>query len=431
MNLQSNLQIDGARLWDTLMETAQFGATAKGGLCRLTLSETDRQVRDWFAAQTSALGCELAVDDMGVMYARRPGQRDDIPPIALGSHLDTQPTGGKFDGTLGTLAALEVLRTLHYGGYQTFAPIEIINWTNEEGSRFAPALISSGVFAGAFEREWAASQKDRDGVTFGTALEAIGYRGRERCGDRKFSAFFELHIEQGPILEHEGVDIGVVTGVQGVRWFDCSFTGQDAHTGSTPMVGRRNALVGAARAVCAIDKIAHAHPPLARVTVGSLDLAPNSRNVVPGHVSFTIDMRHPSTQTLNEMEAEIETELKKIADDANLEVSIVKIWDQAPVEFNPQCIDIIRRAALNCGYSTREVVSGALHDAAYVSCVCPAAMIFVPCRGGISHNEAEFSSQEQCAKGAQVLLQAMLDYDAQLAESHGARSGPIRDRLHD
>lgn len=425
MNLQSNLRIDGARLWDTLMETAQFGATAKGGLCRLTLSETDRQVRDWFAAQASALGCELAVDDMGVMYTRRPGQRDDIPPIALGSHLDTQPTGGKFDGTLGTLAALEVLRTLHYGGYQTFAPIEIINWTNEEGSRFAPALISSGVFAGVFKREWAASREDRDGVTFGTALEAIGYRGPERCGDRKFSAFFELHIEQGPILEREGADIGVVTGVQGVRWFDCSFTGQDAHTGSTPMVGRRNALVGAARAVHAIDQIAHAHPPLARVTVGTLDVAPNSRNVIPGYVSFTIDMRHPSTQALDEMEAEIKAALNKIAEDANLEVSIAKIWDQAPIEFDTQCIDIIRRAASNCGYSTRDLFSGALHDAAYVSRVCPAAMIFVPCRDGISHNKEEFSSQEQCAKGAQVLLQTVLDYDGQLAESYGANRGSV------
>ncbi|HZP78146.1 MAG TPA: Zn-dependent hydrolase [Pseudolabrys sp.] len=411
----TNLTIDGERLWGTLMETAKFGGTAKGGINRLTLTEPDRQVRDWFKAQAQALGCTVGVDDMGVIYARRPGRNNDVPPIALGSHLDTQPTGGKFDGNLGTLGALEVLRTLHRAGYETYAPIEIVNWTNEEGSRFAPALIASGVFGGAFDRDWAKTRNDRAGVTFAQALKDIGYNGTERCGARKFSAFFELHIEQGPILEREDKEIGVVTGVQGVRWFECTFTGQDAHTGSTPMVGRRNALVGAAQAVTEVDRIARAHAPSAVGTVGLLEVTPNSRNVIPGRVFFSIDIRDPSLGVLDAMETEIRTALTRIAGELALDLAIERIWEQAPIPFDAGCMASIRRAVAACGYSARDITSGALHDAAYVSRVAPAAMIFIPCWKGISHNEEESSTQEQCAKGTQVLLQAVLDYDAQLA----------------
>ena len=265
-----NLAINPERLWDEIMETAKIGETAKGGICRLTLTDLDRQVRDWFKARATAFGCTVTVDDMGVMFARRPGQRDDLPPIAMGSHLDTQPTGGKFDGVLGVLSALEALRTMHEAGYETFAPIEVVNFTNEEGSRFAPAMIASGVFAKVFERDWAAAQKDRGGVTFGDALETIGYRGGERCGAHPLSAFFELHIEQGPILEEEDKEIGIVTDVQGMRWYECTLIGQEAHTGATPMRMRKNALVGAARMIEAIEAIAHRHAPLA---VGAVGLA--------------------------------------------------------------------------------------------------------------------------------------------------------------
>jgi N-carbamoyl-L-amino-acid hydrolase len=334
----------------------------------------------------------------------------------LGSHLDTQPTGGKFDGILGTLAALEVLRTLEASGYETYAPVEIVNWTNEEGSRFAPALIASGVFGGAFGRDWAYAQKDRDGTTFGDALATIGYKGPERCGSRKFSAFFELHIEQGPILEREDKDIGIVTGVQGVRWFDCTLTGRDSHAGTTPMAARRDALVGAARAVEAIDRIARSYPPLAVATVGVIEARPASRNVVPGEAYFSIDLRHPDDAMLETMEAEIRAALATVASDLKLDATLDRIWSQAPIPFHPRCIEAVRRAAGLCGLSAREIVSGALHDAAYVSRVAPAGMIFVPCKDGISHNEEEFSSQEQCARGAQVLLQAVLDFDRQLAE---------------
>ena len=412
-----NLVIDAERLWGELMETAAIGGTPKGGICRLTLSEHDRQVRDWFKARAEQLGCTVAIDDMGAMFARRPGQRP-VPPIAMGSHLDTQPTGGKFDGVLGVLGALEALRTLVEAGYETFAPIEVVNWTNEEGARFSPAMTSSGVFAGAFDRAWAVSRQDRSGETFGAALEAIGYRGTEPCGAHRLSAFFELHIEQGPILEAEVKDIGIVTGVQGMRWYEAKVTGQDAHTGATPMHLRKNALVGAARLVEKVDAIARAHSPLAVGTVGSLEVKPNSPNVVPGEVHFTVDFRHPEAAVLDSMERMLFAAVAEVCGTLRLEGTATKIWDQPPVAFDPQCIGAVREAAAQSGFSAREIVSGAGHDAAYVARVAPTAMIFVPCRDGISHNEAEFTSKEQCAAGAQVLLQAVLNYDRALAERH-------------
>jgi beta-ureidopropionase / N-carbamoyl-L-amino-acid hydrolase len=416
----SNLQTDAARLWDTLMETAAIGGTAKGGICRLTLTDLDGQVRAWFRRAAEAAGATVTVDDMGAMFARRPGQRSDVAPIAVGSHLDTQPTGGKFDGALGVLAALEVLRTLNDAGYETFAPIEVVNWTNEEGSRFTPPMAASGVFAGVFEKAWVSSRTDGDGVTFGAALEAIGARGAERCGDHPLSAFFELHIEQGPILEAEGLDIGAVTGVQGIRWFEVTITGQDAHTGATPMRLRKNALLGAARLVERVDAIAGAHPPLAVATVGSMRVKPNSPNVVPGEVFLTVDIRHPEPAVLEAMERELQAALGEACDPLGLAVASTRILDQPPVAFDARCVDAVRRAAQGAGLKVRDMVSGAGHDAAYVARVAPTAMIFVPCRGGISHNEAEFSSREQCAAGAQVLLQAVLEYDRWLAEQQGS-----------
>jgi N-carbamoyl-L-amino-acid hydrolase len=419
----SNLVADGERLWGTLMETAAIGGTPKGGICRLTLTEFDRTVRDWFRRAAEAAGCSVATDDMGVMFARRAGQRPDVPPIAIGSHLDTQPTGGKFDGALGVLAALEVVRTFEQAGYETFAPIEVVNWTNEEGSRFTPPMLASGVFAGVFTRDWAYSRADAGGATFATALEGIGQRGAERCGDHPLSAFFELHIEQGPLLEAEGLDIGAVTGVQGMRWFEVTVTGQDAHTGATPMHLRKNALLGAARIIERVEAIARAHAPLAVATVGSIRVKPNSPNVVPGEVFLTVDLRHPENGELEAMEHELTAALADACNPLGLSLASTKIWDQPPVVFDAQCVAAVRKAAQASGYKVRDMVSGAGHDAAYVARVAPTAMIFVPCRGGISHNEAEFTSKQQCAAGAQVLLQAVLDYDRLLAERHaGTRS---------
>ena len=418
----SNLQTDAVRLWDTLMETAAIGGTAKGGICRLTLTDLDGQVRAWFRKAAEAAGATVTVDDMGAMFARRPGQRSDVAAIAIGSHLDTQPTGGKFDGALGVLAALEVLRTLADAGYETFAPIEAVNWTNEEGARFSPPMTASGVFAGVFSRDWAVGRTDADGVAFGAALESIGARGAERCGDHPLSAFFELHIEQGPILEAEGLDIGAVTGVQGMRWFEVTITGQDAHTGATPMHLRRNALLGAARLVERVDAIARAHPPLAVATVGSMRVKPNSPNVVPGEVFLTVDMRHPETAVLEAMENELRASFAvEICAASRLVGTLTRIWDQPPVAFDAECVDAVRRAAEASDFKVSDMVSGAGHDAAYIARVAPTAMIFVPCRGGISHNEAEFSSREQCAAGAQVLLGAVLDYDRRLAERHAGK----------
>jgi len=413
-----NLTIDPERLWDDLMETAKIGGTAKGGICRLTLTELDREVRDWFKTQAQKLDCIVTVDDMGTMFARRQGQRADVPPIAMGSHLDTQPTGGKFDGALGVLAALEALRTLHQAGYETFAPIEVVNWTNEEGSRFSPALIASGVFAGVFARDWATSRQDRSGETFGAALDKIGYRGPQKCGDHKLSAFFEVHIEQGPCLEAEGKEIGVVTGVQAMRWYEVTVTGQDTHAGTTPMARRHDALLGAARLVEAVNAAA-LRAKTAVGTVGLLEVKPGSPNVVPGEVYFTIDMRDPDPAVLDRMENEVTEAANKLRGELGIAIAIKNIWAQPPTQFNADCIAAVREAARVSGFSTRDMISGAGHDAAYVARVAPTSMIFVPCKDGISHNEAEYSSKEQCAAGAQVLLQAVLDYDRRLAERYG------------
>src|SRR5580704_11133526 len=409
-----NLQINPQRLWDTLMQTAQIGGTAKGGICRLTLTDLDRQVRDWFKAQCEALGCTVTVDEVGNMFARRPGRNDSLPPIAMGSHLDTQPTGGKFDGVLGVLGALEALRTLHETGYQTNAQIEIVNWTNEEGSRYAPAMLASGVFAGVFTPDFAYARADRDGKTFGGELKRIGYKGPEKAGARKFVAMFELHIEQGPILEDEGRIIGVVEGVQGIRWYEVTVTGQGAHTGTTPMPLRRNALLGTARLIERIDAIAREHAPDAVGAVGLLENKPNSRNVIPGEVFFSVDFRHPDEKVLDAMEAKLRAALPEILRPLQLAYREARIWQSPPVRFAPELIDCVRIGVAKAGFSSRDMISGAGHDAAYVARVAPTTMIFVPCRGGISHNEAESTSFDECAAGAQVLLNAVLEYDRRL-----------------
>jgi N-carbamoyl-L-amino-acid hydrolase len=410
-----NLQINPQRLWDTLMETAQFGATPKGGIKRLTLTDDDRKVRDWFRAAAQAIGCSVTVDELGNMFARRPGRDPRLAPICMGSHLDTQPTGGKFDGTLGVLGALEAMRTLHESGYETNAPIEIVNWTNEEGSRFAPAMLASGVFAGVFTPEYAFGRTDRDGTTFAEALDRIGYRGPEKTGALKLGAMFELHIEQGPILEDEGKMIGVVTGVQGIRWYEVTVFGQDAHTGATPMHLRKNALLGAARVIVAIDAIAGEFAPHAVATVGLIENRPNSRNVIPGEVYLTVDLRHPDDAVVERMEGRLRGLLPDILGSLKLTYEEKLIWSSPAVKFAPELIACVRRAADKAGYATRDIVSGAGHDAAYIARVAPTTMIFVPCLGGISHNEAESTTFEECAAGAQVLLNAVLEYDRGLA----------------
>jgi len=411
---KQNLQIDGQRLWQTLMDTAKIGGTPKGGICRLTLTDLDRQVRDWFKAQCEALGCTVSIDEVGNIFARRPGKNQNLAPIAMGSHLDTQPTGGKFDGALGVLGALEAMRTLRDFGYETNAPIEIVNWTNEEGSRYAPAMLASGVFAGVFTPEFAYSRTDREGKSFGDELQRIGYKGNEKAGTRNFSAMFELHIEQGPILEDEGRMIGIVQGVQGMRWYEVNVIGQEAHTGATPMRLRKNALLGSARMIECVDAIAQEHAPNAVGTVGLIENRPNSRNVVPGEVFFTVDFRHPDDKVLEKMEAKFRANLAEVMDGLRLTYKESLIWNSPAVKFAPELIECVRIGTEKAGFKSRDMVSGAGHDAAYVARVAPTTMIFVPCAGGISHNEAESTSFDECAAGAQVLLNAVLEYDRQL-----------------
>ena len=406
-----NLTINPQRLWDSLMDTAQIGGTPKGGICRLTLTDLDRQIRDWFRSQCEALGCSVTVDQVGNMFAFKPGKRSDVAPVAIGSHLDTQPTGGKFDGVLGVLGGLEVLRTLHDLGYETNAPLMLVNWTIEEGSRFAPAMLGSGVYAGVFDRTFADSRQDRQGVTFADAIQSIGYRGEAAPGSVKFGAMFELHIEQGPILEAEQKVVGIVTGVQGMRWYEVELTGREAHTGSTPMSLRANALLGAARIIEQVNQIALDHAPLAVGTVGLVEVKPNSRNVIPGHVFFTVDFRHPDDAVLDEMERKLLDAVPSVAQEIGLTPEAKKVWDSPAVRFDPDCIAAVRAGAEKAGLPSRDMVSGAGHDAAYVARVAPTTMIFVPCEGGLSHNEAESTTFEECSAGAQVLLNAILEYD--------------------
>ena len=414
MTSKTNLTINPQRLWDDLMYTAQFGGTPKGGIKRLTVSDEDKRVRDWFKAECEKLGCTVQVDEVGNMFATRAGKRTDVLPIAMGSHLDTQPTGGKFDGVLGVLGALEALRTMVSMDYQSNAPIMIVNWTNEEGSRFSPAMLCSGVYAGVFTPEFAYSREDRAGVKLGDELLRIGYKGEHKAGAIKFSSMFELHIEQGPILEAEDKMIGVVTGVQGMRWYEVTVTGQESHTGATPMGLRKNALLASARMIDAIDQVGMAHLP-GVASVGLIENRPNSRNVVPGEVFFTVDLRHPDEKILDQMEAAMREALPQIAGEAHVTFEEKCIWKSPAVKFAAELIECVRAGTAQAGYKSRDMASGAGHDAAYIARVAPTTMIFVPCLGGISHNEAESTTLEECGAGAQVLLNAVLAHDAKFA----------------
>ncbi|MFT9027091.1 Zn-dependent hydrolase [Acetobacter indonesiensis] len=407
----SNLCVDSQALWADLMETARFGGTAKGGIKRLTLTQEDKQVRDWFMQTCEALGCTVSHDSMGNLFARRAGQDNTLPPISMGSHLDTQPTGGKFDGILGVLGGLSVLRALHKSGYVTRHPIELINWTNEEGSRFSPPMMCSGVFAGVFTEEGVLEKRDRAGIRFGDELDAIGYRGAEKCGEHPLTAYFELHIEQGPILEAEEKTIGIVTGIQGARWYEVTVRGKDAHAGSTPMPLRHDALLASAKMIQAVSAVAVKYGPSAVGTVGLLENRPNSSNVVPGEVFFTIDIRDPDDSVVLKMEHELLAQLQQIATDSAVTAEVVQIWDAPAVHFDIECVNMVEQAAAEAQYPARRIVSGPGHDAGYVARVAPTAMIFVPCKDGLSHNEEESITNPHAEAGANVLLEAVLKAD--------------------
>ena len=403
-----NLKIDGARLWDSLMEMARIGATEKGGVNRLALTDLDRDSRDLFTQWCEAAGCTVSVDAIGNMFARRPGHNNDLAPVMTGSHLDSQPTGGKFDGAFGVLAGLEVVRALNDADFETEAPVEIVVWTNEEGSRFAPAMIGSGAFAGVFELDSALATTDGDGLTMGEELERIGYKG-EGCGDHPATAYFEAHIEQGPILEDTEKTIGIVSGAQGQRWYEITVTGRESHAGPTPMAVRRDALVGAASIVTAVNRIGHEFQPGACATVGMIESRPNSRNVIPGEVFLTVDLRHPDDDRLAAMNDALREAAEAAADANTLKLDFNQIWSCPATVFDADCVGAVRKGADIGGYASMDIVSGAGHDAIYMARVAPTGMIFVPCEDGISHNEIENATPEDIAAGCQVLLHAMLD----------------------
>jgi len=406
-----NLTIDGERLWRSLMEMAKIGATEKGGNKRLALSDLDKEGRDLFVRWCREAGCAVTIDAMGNIFARPKGRRADLPPVVCGSHLDTQPTGGKFDGVYGVLAGLEIIRTLNDLNYETDAPIEVSVWTNEEGSRFAPAMVGSGVFAGVFDLAYGHGRADLDGKTIGDELTRIGYRGDAPAGGRAFRAFFEAHIEQGPILEAEGKTIGVVRGIQGIRWFEITVTGAESHAGTTPMNRRKDAMLGAARIIDRINNIALDFPPGVS-TVGLVQVSPNSRNTIPGTVFFSVDLRHPDDDVLLKMTAKLETVLAEICGGLGLAFVNREIWWSPAVHYDPGCIGAVRQAAAELGYTHRDIVSGAGHDAGYIARVAPVGMVFVPCKDGISHNEIEDASPDDLAAGCNVLMRAMLAHAA-------------------
>ena len=409
MASEKNLQIDGKRLWDSLMEMAKIGATEKGGCCRLALTDLDRQSRDLFVQWCEEAGCSIKIDKMGNIFARRPGKNNDLAPVMTGSHLDTQPTGGRFDGVFGVLAGLEVVRSLNDLGVETERPVEVAVWTNEEGSRFAPAMVASGVFAGVFDLEYGLSRSDADGKTMGEELQRIGYAGAEEVGGREIHAFFETHIEQGPILEAENKTVGIVTDAQGQRWYELTLTGVESHAGPTPMASRKDALLGAARVVELVNRTGLDNAPVACATVGMLEVHPNSRNVIPGKVFVAIDFRHPDDDILAKMDATMRAGVEKIAGEIGLEYELEQIFYYKPVHFDETCVAAVREGAEAFGYEAREIVSGAGHDACYMAKVAPTAMVFVPCIDGISHNEIEDAKPEWITAGGNVLLRAIVE----------------------
>ena len=401
--------IDSTRLWNSLMEMAKIGATENGGCCRLALTDLDRQGRDLFIEWARDAGCSVEFDDMGNIFARRAGTEPDRLPIATGSHLDTQPTGGKFDGVYGVLAGWEVIRTLNDADIRTEAPVEVCVWTNEEGARFAPSMIGSGVFAGAFNIEFAHAVTDEDGVTLKDALIDTGYLGAAPCGDHPMGAFFEAHIEQGPVLEAEEKTIGVVTGGQGMGWYNVTVTGAEGHAGTTPMGRRQDALAAAVRMMGEIEAMASSFDNLAVATIGHMRVHPNSRNTIPGRVLFTVDLRHPEDDGLADLEARFHDICNTTAEDRRLSVDIERVSYEKPVVFDAECVDAVRRAAEKAGYPQRDIVSGAGQDACFLCEKVATAMIFVPCAEGLSHNEAESADEADLAAGAQVLLGAILE----------------------
>jgi beta-ureidopropionase / N-carbamoyl-L-amino-acid hydrolase len=406
--MTTNLRVNSDRLWKSLMDMAKIGATEKGGVCRLALTDLDKEARDLFVKWCKEAGCTIKIDKIGNVFARRSGKDNTLAPVVTGSHIDSQPTGGKFDGVYGVLAGLEVIRSLNDAKIETLRPIEASIWTNEEGSRFAPAMVASGIFGGVFDLDYGLSRSDLEGKTMGEELTRIGYAGDEPVGGRPFHAFFETHIEQGPILEHDKKQIGIVQGGLGQRWMEVTMIGVESHAGPTPMRIRNDAMVGAASVITAVNKIGNSYQH-ACATVGLVQCMPNSRNTIPGKVFFTIDLRHNEDEILSKMAAEAKEACEKASKENGLKLEYKEIWYLPPTHFSRDCVKAVENAANELGFTSMPIISGAGHDSFYISRVAPAAMVFVPCEGGISHNEIENAKPEDIAAGCSVLMSAMVE----------------------
>jgi N-carbamoyl-L-amino-acid hydrolase len=404
-----NLRINPDRLWDSIHTLADIGPGVAGGSNRQTLTDDDAKGRSLFKRWCEEAGLKMGLDQMGTMFARREGTEPNLDPVYVGSHLDTQPTGGRYDGVLGVLSGLELIRTLNDLNIKTRRPIVVVNWTNEEGARFAPAMLASGVFAGIHTLDYAYGRKDPEGKTFGDELKRIGWVGDEKVGARKMHAYFEYHIEQGPILEAEHKQIGVVTHGQGLWWLEFTLTGKEAHTGSTPMNMRVNAGVAMARILEMVQGVAMSEQPGAVGGVGQMRFSPNSRNVLPGTVVFTVDIRSPEQAKLDRMRAKIEAEAPKICAALGVKCAVEPVGHFDPVTFDPTLVSRVRAAAERLGYTHMNIISGAGHDACWTNRVAPSTMIMCPCVDGLSHNEAENISKEWAAAGADVLFHAVVE----------------------
>ncbi|SAK45793.1 allantoate amidohydrolase [Caballeronia hypogeia] len=402
------LQIDGARLWRSLMDMAAIGATAKGGVRRLALTEDDARGREIFAQWCRDADMTVSVDEIGNLFARREGADKDAPPVLIGSHLDTQPEGGRFDGVYGVLAALELVRALNDAGIVTEKPIEIVSWTNEEGARFTPAMLGSAVFTGATSLDEALAKRDAQGITLADALTQSGYRGTRAVSGQQIDAYFEAHIEQGPVLEANGTTIGIVTGGQAIRWLDVTVTGIAAHAGTTPMPYRKDAYFAAASMALELERIVESHAPRGLVTVGQVDIANASRNTIAGQVAFTVDLRHHDDSEVDAMERDLRAAFAGVAKARGVTVSVETYWRSPATPFDADCVALVAQAVDALGYSNERIVSGAGHDAIHLARHCPTAMVFIPCVDGLSHNEAEDALPEDVTRGANVLLKAVL-----------------------
>ena len=405
--MKTPIALDADRLWSSLMAMAEIGKTPAGGVRRLALSDEDRDARRQLTDWMAGAGLAVRVDDLGNMYGRRGGAEPAAPPVVFGSHLDTVPTGGRFDGVLGVLGALEVIRALDDAGLRTRAPLEMVNWTNEEGARFAPAMLASGVVCGRFTREEAYAARDPAGLAFVDELARIGYRGAAANRLRDCAAYLELHVEQGPLLERAGSQVGVVEGIEGISWNRIEVAGRAAHAGPTPMPDRRDALVAAARLILLLRDSAERLTGV-RTTVGRLDVSPNTINVVPGRVVMTLDVRSPRDDRLDAALAAADRACARVAELDRVEVRREEFWRSPVTAFSPKVIAVVAGAAKGRGFSTKRLWAGAGHDAKYMADRYPTGMIFVPSKDGLSHNEAEWTPPEDCARGAAVLLDTVV-----------------------